>query len=96
MLKCVKSILFSFILILFIPFEALSTTCCVKEVATEVYAPYDTDSKVYKQIFGFSREFLNGAWDQVFRSSARWRPSIKMSAYLDDRNQSSTGNREIS
>lgn len=66
MLTITKHMFLCLTLILFIPSESLSKTCCLREVATEVYAPYDTNSKVYKDIFGFSREFLNGAWDQVF------------------------------
>lgn len=66
MLRLTKYVFLCLILILIIPSESLSKTCCLREVATEVYAPYDTNSKVYEDIFGFPRKFLNGAWDQVF------------------------------
>lgn len=65
MLKLTKYLILCFILILFIPFEVLSKTCCHRNVGTEILFPYDVNSQIYNDLMGAPPGTAPG-WNEVF------------------------------
>ncbi|GAB6184176.1 hypothetical protein [Thermodesulfovibrio hydrogeniphilus] len=59
-----------FVCILALPIQSFSKTCCSRYVATQANVPYDTESRIYKKIFGFPPEWLHGPVDEVFLDPA--------------------------
>ncbi len=65
MLKLTKYLILCFMLILFIPFEALSKTCCHRNVGTEILFPYDVNSQIRNDLMGAPPVTAPG-WTEVF------------------------------
>jgi len=71
MLKLTKHLILCLILILFIPHESLSKTCCKRDVGTEILFPYDVNSKIYNDLLGSGSSTTAPEWDNVFTSTLR-------------------------